>query len=223
MQGKSIKFRIWHQIETRQGVIMSASIEVILFDLGGVLVELAENPIPSYLLPENNKFTLSDWFLSETAISFEKGFITAHVFAETLKKDLKLDMSPEEVIEHFTRWPIGLFPGTQELLQNLSPNYRLAVLSNTNELHWPRITEEFKIPRYFEHLFASHLLNKAKPELNIFQHVINELKVDPASILFLDDNIRNIEASKKTGIQGLHVKGIQQVRQELIKQGVIDA
>jgi len=202
---------------------MNISIEVILFDLGGVLVELGDSPIPSDWLPENNMFTLSDWFLSETAISFEKGSITAQIFAETFKKNLNINVSPEEIIEHFTQWPIGLFPGSKELLQSLKPNYRLAVLSNTNELHWPRIIEEFKIPRYFEFIFASHLLNKAKPELSIFQHVINELKVEPASILFLDDNSTNTEASKKLGIQGLHVKGIQQTRQELVKLGVIDA
>ena len=49
---------------------MNASIEVILFDLGGVLVELGESPVPSDWLPENDRFTLSDWFLSDTAISF---------------------------------------------------------------------------------------------------------------------------------------------------------
>ena len=202
---------------------MNTSVEVILFDLGGVLVELGDSPFPSDWLPGNNTFTLSDWFLSETAVSFEKGSISAHIFAETFKKDLNINVSPEEIIEHFTRWPIGLFPGSQELLQSLNPNYRLAVLSNTNELHWPRIIEEFKIPSYFEHIFASHLLNKAKPELSIFQHVINELKVEPARILFLDDNLRNIEASEKLGIQGLHVKGLQQARQGLVKLGVLDA
>ena len=200
---------------------MNTSIKVILFDLGGVLIELGESPVPSEWLPENTMFTLSDWFSSETAVSFEKGSITAQIFAETFKKDLNINVSPEEIIEHFTYWPIGLFPGTQELLQSLNPDYKLAVLSNTNELHWPRIVDEFKIPKYFEHIFASHLLNKAKPELSIFQHVINVLKVEPGSILFLDDNPKNIEASKKLGMQGLHVKGIQQTRQGLVQFGVI--
>ena len=202
---------------------MNISIEVILFDLGGVLVELGESPIPSEWLPENESFTLSDWFLSETAVSFEKGSITAQIFAETFKKDLNINKSPEQIIESFTRWPIGLFPGAHDLLQSLNSDYRLALLSNTNELHWPRIMEEFEIPKYFEHIFASHLLNKAKPELGIFQHVINELKMEPGSILFLDDNLKNIEASKKLGIQGIHVKGVQQTQEELVKFGVIDA
>ena len=202
--------------------MMRASIEVILFDLGGVLVELGESPIPSDWLPENNIFTLSDWFSSETAILFEKGSITAQVFAEKIKKDLTIEASPKIIIEHFTQWPIGLFPGAEELLQNLNLGYRLAVLSNTNELHWPRIIEEFKIPSYFEKIFASHLLNKAKPELSIFQHAINELKVEPASILFLDDNLKNVEASRKLGIQSLQVTGIQQIQKGLVKMGLIN-
>lgn len=198
------------------------TIEVILFDLGGVLVELGESPIPPAWLPENNSFTLSDWFLSETAVSFEKGSITADIFAETLRNDLKIDANPELIIEHFSRWPIGLFPGVKELLRSLQPKYRLAVLTNTNELHWPRIVEEFRLPEYFECIFASHLLNKVKPEFPIFQHVIDVLKVAPASILFLDDNLKNVEASRKLGIQSLQVSGIEQARQGLAALGIDD-
>ena len=199
-----------------------STIEVILFDLGGVLVELGESPIPPAWLPENNSFTLSDWFLSETAVSFEKGSITADIFAETLRNDLKIDANPELIIEHFSQWPIGLFPGAKDLLKSLQPKYRLAVLTNTNELHWPRIVEEFRLPEYFECIFASHLLNKVKPESVIFQHVIDELQVAPASILFLDDNLKNVEASRKLGIQSLQVSGIEQARQGLAALGIDD-
>ncbi|MFW5444478.1 MAG: HAD family hydrolase [Methylococcaceae bacterium] len=202
---------------------MKTPIEVILFDLGGVLIELGESPVPATCLPENMIFNLSDWFLSETAVSFEKGLISAQVFSETLIKDLKLNASPEQITEHFTQWVIGFFPGSEELLQSLHPKYRLAVLSNSNELHWPKIIDEFKVPRYFEKIFASHLLNQAKPDLSIFQHVVTELKVNPHSILFLDDNLKNIQASKQLGIQAIHVKGIQQVRQELVNLRILDA
>jgi putative hydrolase of the HAD superfamily len=202
---------------------MSASIKVILFDLGGVLVELGKSPIPSDWLPGNNSFTLTDWFSSATAISFEKGQITAQVFIEKFKQDLGIEVSHRIILEHFTNWPIGLFPGAVELLQALTVDYRLAVLSNTNELHWPRIIEEFKIPDYFEQVFASHLLKKAKPAPGIFQYVIKELKVEAENILFLDDNLKNIEASKKLGMQNLHVTGIHQTRQGLLEMGVLNA
>ena len=168
---------------------VKADFEVILFDLGGVLVELGGDPIPPDWLPDENQFDLSDWFSSETAVSFHKGLVSPQQFAETLKKDLKIEASPERIIEHFT--------------------------------HWPRITSEFKIAKYFEQMFASHQLQKAKPEFEIFEHVVSELGVEPGKILFLDDNQDNITVSRKLGIHAIHTKGIQQTRKTLSDVGVI--
>ena len=201
---------------------MTATIELILFDLGGVLVELRGRPIPRDWLPDDIRFDYSDWFFSETAKSFEKGLIDAQTFAKSIKEDLSIEVSPENIIQHFTAWPVGLFPGAHELLQSINSRFRLAVLSNTNELHWPRITSEFMIAHYFEKIFASHLLNMAKPELDIFEHVIGELNVKPDRILFLDDNLNNIEAARNLGICGIQVSGIQQTQKVLFDIGAID-
>jgi putative hydrolase of the HAD superfamily len=202
---------------------MKRSIEVILFDLGGVLIELGQEPLPSSWLPGNRNYHLADWLASETAISFEKGQIDVHSFAKKLKSDLAIDVAENTIIQHISDWPIGLFPGAHELLDNLKGNFRLFVLSNTNELHWSRITDEFGIDNYVEHIFASHQLGMVKPELAIFQHVIDALQVEPREILFLDDNLDNIEASQKLGISGVHVNGIKQAKQALVAFGAVDA
>ncbi len=197
------------------------SFEIILFDLGGVLVELGESPVLPEWLPEETGYSLADWFKSETAVLFEKGLISAHAFIERFKADLDIDVDSNIVLEHFIHWPIGLYSGTEELLLKLKNNYKLAILSNTNELHWPRITQEFNIPHYFDHLFASHLLNMAKPDLSIFQYVINELSVEPDKILFFDDNFMNVDASKKLGINAIQVSGIQETLNGLVKKGLV--
>lgn len=201
----------------------SENYQVILFDLGGVLVELGDTPLNSDWLSKNNKFTLKDWFHSETAIAFEKGLIAPNAFIEQFKADLSIDADSEKILEHFTDWPIGLFAGVEELLLALKKNYQLAILSNTNELHWPRITEEFKIPRYTDKLYASHILNMAKPNLDIFQYVISDLGIQPDKILFLDDNLANVEAAKTLGISGFLVSGIEQTINCLINRGVLNS
>jgi putative hydrolase of the HAD superfamily len=202
---------------------MSRTIKVILFDLGGVLVELGENPVPPDWLPNDTKFNLSEWFSSETARSFEKGLVSPRQFAEALKRDLKIEASPESIILHFTHWPRGVFAGVHELLGRIYNNHRLAVLSNTNSLHWPRITGVFNISNYFEYMFSSHLLHMAKPEPEIFEYVISKLNVDPGKILFLDDNPKNVSVSNKLGMRGFHTMGIQQVQKVLSEVGIIDA
>ena len=202
---------------------MNPAIEAIVFDLGGVLIELDDGPVPMEWLPGDSRFDLADWFTSETAKSFEKGLINAQTFAEKLKIDLKIEASPEEIIRHFTDWPKGPFAGSHDILKSVGNKFRLAILSNTNELHWPRITGEFGICSYFERIFASHELKMAKPELDIFEYVINELNVRPGEIFFLDDNQNNIEASRRLGIRGVHVSGINQVHRALFEAGAIDA
>lgn len=201
---------------------MSKSIEVILFDLGGVLVELGASPVPADALPDGNAFSLTDWFRSEAAIAFEKGTNTAANFAQALIADLGLNCSEERLIEHFTYWPTGLFPGALELLKHLQQDYRLAILTNTNELHWPRFSAEFELLEHVEHIFASHQLAMAKPEPGIYQHVLTTLDVEPDQVLFLDDNSENVKGALELGITAHLVNGFDQLKHILKAQGIID-
>ena len=200
---------------------MRESIDVILFDLGGVLVELGASPVPEQALPDDKRFTLAEWVATETWTAFEKGRITPQVFAQTVKDELGISCSTEQLIEHFTQWPVGLFPGVHDLLQQLGQDFRLAVLTNTNELHWPRFIDEFHLPDYIEHIFASHQLAMTKPEPGIYQHVITELGMDPERILFLDDNSGNVAAARLLGIEGHCVQGFGQLKKFLLAQGII--
>lgn len=198
-----------------------ANIGVIVFDLGGVLVELGSEPVPSEWLPGNGRFELSDWFASATAKSFEKGMIGPRQFAEGLQRDLAIDASVEDIVRHFTDWPTGVFAGAHEILDALAGRQRLALLSNTNELHWPRIENEFGLTHYFERVFASHLLKLAKPDPEIYRRVIDELRVKPADIVFLDDNPANVDAAGRLGMRACQVEGIEQVRKLLIDIGAL--
>jgi FMN phosphatase YigB (HAD superfamily) len=41
-------------------------------------------------------------------------------------------------------------------------------------------------------------------------------------VLFLDDNILNVEAAKRFGIQAMRVQGIGETRRALIERGIIE-
>ena len=196
------------------------SIDVILFDLGGVLVELGASPLPDDATPDQ-PFTAVDWFRSDAAIEFEKGRNSADSFARSMIAELGLHCSVDQLTEHFTRWPKGLFPGARELLQELRQNYRLAILTNTNELHWPRFVTEFHLPKYVEHIFASHQLAMTKPEPAIYLQVLEIMDTEPERILFVDDNAVNVEAALALGFQAGQVTGFDSLKQFLITQAII--
>jgi HAD superfamily hydrolase (TIGR01509 family) len=197
------------------------SIDVILFDLGGVLIELGPSPLPDNALPADLSFSAVDWLRSDAAIEFEKGRNSADSFARSMIAELDLQCSVEQLIQHFTRWPTGLFPGAGELLQELRQNYRLAILTNTNELHWPRFIAEYHLPGYVEHIFASHQLAMAKPEPAIYRHVFETLDTEPGRILFVDDNAVNIEAALELGFQASRVIGFDSLKQFLMTRAMI--
>ena len=189
---------------------MTPDFEVILFDLGGVLVELEEHAIPSSWLG-GKTLNSQDWFHSSIALKFEKGLISADEFANALIQEFDLDVSMEEVIKAFTAWPKGVFPEVPELLIALQKDYKLAVLSNSNELHWPRVLNEFLLGQTIDNLFSSHLINMAKPDIHIFEYVLNALQVNANQVLFFDDNHENIRTAKSLGIEGIYVNSAQQI------------
>ena len=199
---------------------MPDDIDVILFDLGGVLVELGPSPVPAHALGEDRQYPLSAWFKSASAIAFETGEIGVDEFAQALIDELGLTCGADELIDHFSAWPLGLYPGAASLLQNLKPHYRLAVLSNTNELHWPRFTGEFGLGQLVDEMFASHRLGLAKPGEAIFTEVSAALAAAPASILFLDDNEPNVASAARLGFAARCVQGVAGIEQALAEFGI---
>ena len=199
---------------------MGGDIEVILFDLGGVLVELGPTPVPARALAKRRQYSLSAWLREPTAIAFETGAIGADEFAAALIAELDLDCSDAELIEHFRAWPRRLYPGVAELLEKLRPGYRLAVLSNTNDLHLPRFTTEFGLSQLVDEIFASHLLGLAKPDPRIFIHVSEALAVAPGAILFVDDNERNVDSAAELGFHARKVQGLCELEQALEAYGI---
>lgn len=196
----------------------SKQIKLLLFDLGGVLVELGESLFPSSWILDGGKFELEDWFSSQTAIKFETGKISKYKFIDELKRDLNIKASTDQVLAAFTRWPQGLFPGTNDLLAELRVDYELAVLSNTNQIHEPILLNDFGLQDKFDYIFFSHLISCSKPNPQAFNHVLKALDLEPSEVLFFDDRWVNVQAAQNLGIRSFEVFSPRQIWQILKKQ-----
>ena len=197
--------------------------DVIVFDLGGVLIELAG--VDRMLELCNHAFSADElwtrWLTSAGVRQFETCHTSPDAFGAAMLEEFGLSIAAAQFLEEFTAWPKGVFPGSFELLEQLSASYRLACLSNTNALHWPRVCDEMGLARYFESAFASHLVGMLKPDLEIFQHVVDQLGCPPARILFLDDNQLNVAGARAAGMVARRVAGLNEVRAALVELGVL--
>lgn len=199
---------------TEKGQVMQ-QYRYIVFDLGGVLVELDHTPVPERFFPPGREITVKEWSALPVAHRFERGEVGAIEFAETIIADFGLRISVEDFIRHFSKWPKRAYPGAGEMLKALARQYDLAILSNCNEIHWPMMKRDFGIFDYFKHAFSSHLVGITKPSEAIYHHVVEQLRCEPGDILYFDDNEKNVEAAKLLGIQGIQVMGLDAVKDYL--------
>jgi glucose-1-phosphatase len=200
-------------------------VNVLLFDVGGVLVELGG--VEAILGWLDNRLTAEElwhrWLHSESVRRFETGRIQAPEFAAGVIDEFGLRIDAREFLGSFVGWPTGLYPGTLELLARIPPRYRRALLSNSNPLHWPRVLDEMHLGAAFEDHFVSHLTGHIKPDAAAFEHVLESLGVQPAEVLFLDDNQLNIEAAQNLGLQAVRVCGLSEAQQALIDLNILGA
>jgi HAD superfamily hydrolase (TIGR01509 family) len=60
-----------------------------------------------------------------------------------------------------------------------------------------------------------------KPDLRIYELLYHKFSIQPEWAVFIDDNIRNINAAKLTGLNTIHFTNPSELRKELILQGIL--
>jgi len=199
-------------------------IRVLLFDVGGVLVQLSGVEVmlawmgPTLTLEQMWRM----WLHSAPVRQFETGKIDAAEFASGVIAEFGLPVEPEQFLDAFAAWPTGLYPGTLEMLARIPRAYRRAILSNSNRLHWPRVKDDMGLGAAFDHHFVSHLTGRIKPDAEAFAQVVESLGCTPDEVLFLDDNTINVEAARRFGMQAFRVQGAAQSHRVLADLGILD-
>lgn len=200
-------------------------VQVVLFDGGGVLVEL--HGIPTMLGWLDNKTTTEElwrlWLTSPAVRRFETGCATPDHFAEEIIQEMSLPVSPQEFIARFQSWLSGLYPGALDTVRSVPARFIRATLCNTNVLHWPRLMTEFHLEKHFQHHFASHLTGKIKPDPEAFENVLGTLGCPASAVFFLDDNILNVEAARNVGMRAAQVRGPAEARRALVTAGIVSS
>lgn len=182
--------------------------EVLLFDLGGVLVEIAIfEELPKLLSSSVERDEVRRrWLFSPAVQAFERGETGADAFIAAFIAEWGLKLGPAEFLAAYETWLRGPYPGALELLERLRRDYRIAVLSNCNAVHWRQLERV----RGLAHVaYSSHLLGLVKPDVAIFRHVVSDLGVEPDQICFFDDTPPNVEAARAAGLRAYQTEGLE--------------
>jgi glucose-1-phosphatase len=192
------------------------SIKTIVFDLGNVIIDLDIERTWSSL-----KHHLGDNFFEKMSkiypnrdifIDFEIGIISEKTFFDTLQSAAEGPLSIRALMEAWNAMLLTINPKRFKMLAQLKTKYNVFLLSNTNETHvnfvdgYLQTVYGFSIKefdaRYFHRVYYSHLIHLRKPNVNIYDFVINDAQIEPAETLFVDDNADNIKGVLAAGWHG---------------------
>jgi putative hydrolase of the HAD superfamily len=107
----------------------------------------------------------------------------------------------EVAYEHFAEAGVWkLYPEVPEVLEELAPRLRLAVISNFDG-RLRLILQHLGISKFFSHIFISSELGADKPDPEIFRRALNIIDLDANEVLEVgDDPERDWKAAKAAGL-----------------------
>lgn len=198
------------------------TIEIVLFDLGGVLMDFGGvGPMKALTGIETDDEMWRQWLTCEWVRTFERGGCTAPEFAAGLVHDWKLPLTAEAFLEEFETWPLSTNPGAEELVASVRATVPTGCLSNTNAAHWGRSSGQVPLLDGFDFQFLSFEIGIVKPDRALFDRVAELLPAPRDRVVFLDDNILNVDGAIDAGFVARHVRGVDGARAALVEVGVL--
>lgn len=194
-----------------------AGIKNVLFDLGGVLIELhtAHTYAGLTTLAGSRaayQQALQQWNAQELFENIETGAISEAAFLEGLRQGLPLPATDEQLVMAWNAMLHDIPASGLRLVQTLrEQGFGVYLLSNTNSIHLRDFRaialaqhgiEDFDA--LFDGAYYSHLIEARKPHAEAFQRVADLAGLDPRETLFIDDNAPNLVGARAVGMHTLH-------------------
>ena len=183
------------------------SFQLVIFDLGGVLVRVEPQRMLRALAQETGQPVeqieriMTDPSLME---SFELGRISPTQFFAALNTRVRTSWTFDQFV---SAWNSILSENarTSWLLERLHARYTLLVLTNTNALHDDHIRHSWPVFRHADHWIASHRVGLRKPDAQIYRLALRQADVSPEATVYIDDMAEHVTAARRLGVRAIHM------------------
>ena len=192
----------------------------IIFDFGGVICDLDISRTEKKFLefgPAKNSGSASS---SEQSLAFDKlveqyesGAISSAIFRHVIREHYVTPPTDETIDETWNALLVGIPMKRIGLLEKIRKNYRIFLLSNSNEIHYLHYLEMFRqltgyndFDDLFETAYFSYKVGMAKPGEAIFRYVLENSNLAPDDTLFIDDTLKHVETARRLSIHGYHLQ-----------------
>jgi 2-haloacid dehalogenase len=195
------------------------NINTIIFDLGGVLVDWNQRYFYRDVFKTEEEM---EWFLENVCTTeWNEDHDAGKSFAENIAERKALFPQYAEQIEAFwTGWPImlkGQIDSTVQLFDTLKKlnRHKFYALTNWSAETFPVALQRFEFLQWFDGIVVSGTEKTRKPFPDIYELLLKRYSVNRSEAIFIDDNIKNIEAANALGIYSIHFQSTAQLEAEL--------
>lgn len=199
-------------------------ITTIIFDLGGVLIDWNPKYLYRKVFKDESEI---DAFLEQVCTSDwneeQDAGRPLKEATETLIEEHPLH--EENIRAYYGRWKEmlgGAIEGTVEILKKLksSNKFRIYALTNWSAETYPIAQDHYPFLHWFDGVVVSGTEKMRKPFPEFYKVLLDRYNVKPRETLFIDDNLRNINAAKELGIDTIHFSTSEKMKEELENKGI---
>ena len=209
---------------------MSVKIKNIIFDLGGVILDIDETIVYKGL--EKMGISTSELAHSKEFMDIMSKFDTGIYTAPTFRKKTKALLGQEKMTDQKfdSLWNAMLLDIPRErieAIEKVKKHYKIFLMSNSNEIHYDLYVRDLQLRfgyNEFDELFNKSYFSFAehleKPDPRFFELILDHEGLLPEETLFIDDTEANIKVAKSLGINTYHISREELVR-NLFENGVL--
>ncbi|HEY8401569.1 MAG TPA: HAD family phosphatase, partial [Cytophagaceae bacterium] len=193
-----------------------SSIKNIIFDLGGVIINIdIDRTFRAFAQLTGLSFELvKERFINARIFErYEVGELSDSEFRHLINQTLGTTLEDEQIDEAWNTLLLDIPAERVRLIQQLRKKYKVFLLSNTNRIHIDGVNKILfestgvpKLENLFDKIYYSWKIRLSKPSVTSYYEVLRDSSLKGEESLFLDDNVENIEGARLAGLHTLHVK-----------------
>jgi putative hydrolase of the HAD superfamily len=101
-------------------------------------------------------------------------------------------------------------------------NIKVGILSDQTDM-LDKLDKKYDFFKLFDYIFNSYHMGKGKRDPSLFDDIVQALKTEPDRVLFIDDDIGNVDRAKQKGWKGIQYVDrdgfIKDLKQVLLLEG----
>lgn len=142
-------------------------------------------------------------------------------FGEDADIDALWEHTREYMADYYSRYAVTIKPGLHDLLAYLRhQGYRLAVASSTRREQVEKHLTDAQVRRYFDAVIGGDMVEKSKPEPDIYLQAAAALGVPPEDCYALEDSRNGLLSAHAAGCRVIHVPDLWQP-DDTVKQFIL--